>query len=207
MLQIQNTNTKFQTNDKRVCTSISHCSNQLVWISSARIVSVPSLILSDTAPWEDARIHDAQSIRTHPRGSKKAYHWLINHDELSTCPRLASLLLTTITRLCPSAKVARRPLTAPRELRARFSFLFDGVISRWKSELSREQGELSYKGLRLSHSEKNYIRMYARMYVRAWLSLNVTLRYVTLQLDYSGGCNDPVTQTFLFTMHQLARSR
>lgn len=36
-----------------------------------------------------------------PRGSKKAYHWLINHDELRTCPqRLANLLLTTITRLC-----------------------------------------------------------------------------------------------------------
>lgn len=49
------------------------------------------------------------------RGSKKTYHWLINHDELRTCPRLASLLLTTITRLCPSTKAAPRPLPAPRE--------------------------------------------------------------------------------------------
>ena len=110
-------------------------------ISPVRIVSVPSLI-----PSEDERMHPrcAEYPQTHPRGSKKAYHWLINHDELSTCLRLASLLLTTITRLCPSAKVVRRPLTAPRELlRARFSFLFDGVISWWKSELSDRGFRLS----------------------------------------------------------------
>lgn len=116
-----------------------NCRYQIVWISLIRAVSVPSLSLSN--PIVRGSIRNAE--RSSPRGSKKVYYWLINHDELSTCPRLVSLLLTTITWLCPFAKAVRDlwPLLESQAFKwkihaSRFcSTERDGTISRWKSEL------------------------------------------------------------------------